>query len=402
MIINQPMLEPSPVRKTPVAWLKQNLFNTWYNSLLTISLITVLSWFGYGFLNWVFIQAKWDVIKVNLPLFFVGRYPQDQYWRIWLILTIICSLAGLSWGIVCRNCVRLFPKTVLIVFSILSAIALLTPVGVLYKILLVTMVGLVVASAYGGKILGQIKPGLGKWLSLFWFIAFLIILWLIGGNFGLKQVVTNDWGGLLLTILTAVVSIVLSFPLGLLLGVGRQSNLPVIKILSTAYIEIIRGLPLISVLFMGQVMIPMFLPTGVRPDRVLRAILALTLFSAAYLAENIRGGLQSIPKGQVEAAKSLGLNAPLTMGLIVLPQALKVAIPAIVGQFISLFQDTTLLAIVGLLELLGISRSILAQPQFLGNYAQVNLFNGVIFWVFCYAMSLASRQLEKKFNTTHH
>jgi general L-amino acid transport system permease protein len=298
--------------------------------------------------------------------------------------------------------VRLFTKPVLIVLGVLSAIALLTPVTLPFKLLLIGMIGLVVATAYGGQILGKKKPGLGKWLSLFWFIGFLIILWLIGGNFGLVSVSTNDWGGLLLTILTAVVSIILSFPLGLLLGVGRQSNLPVIKILSTFYIEIIRGLPLISVLFMGQVMIPMFLPDGMRPDRVLRAILALTLFSAAYLAENIRGGLQSLPKGQVEAAKSLGLNAPLTMGLIVLPQALKVAIPAIVGQFISLFQDTTLLAIVGLLELLGISRSILAQPQFLGNYAQVNLFNGVIFWVFCYAMSLASRQLEKKFNTTHH
>jgi general L-amino acid transport system permease protein len=402
MMTNPAMIEPSPIKKTPVEWLKENLFNTWYNSLLTLLIIAVVCWLSYGFIIWATVADRWDVITVNFPLFFVGRYPKDQYWRMWLILTIIASLSGLCWGIIGRNCVRLFTKPVLIVLGVLSAIALLTPVTLPFKLLLISMIGLVVATAYIGQILGRKKPGLGKWLSLFWFIGFLIILWLIGGNFGLVSVSTNDWGGLLLTILTAVVSIILSFPLGLILGVGRQSHLPVIKILSTFYIEIIRGLPLISVLFMGQVMIPMFLPDGMRPDRVLRAILALTLFSAAYLAENIRGGLQSLPKGQVEAAKSLGLNAPLTMGLIVLPQALKVAIPAIVGQFISLFQDTTLLAIVGLLELLGISRSILAQPQFLGNYAQVNLFNGVIFWVFCYAMSLASRQLEKKFNTTHH
>jgi general L-amino acid transport system permease protein len=216
---------------------------------------------------------------------------------------------------------------------------------------------------------------------------------------GLEEVSTSKWGGLMLTMLMAVVSIVLCFPLGVLLALGRQSKLPAVRGFSIGYIEIIRGLPLISILFMGQVMIPMFLPEGVRPDRVLRAIVGLTMFSAAYLAENVRGGLQSVPRGQSEAAKALGFPTPLVVGFIVLPQAIKVAIPAIVGQFISLFQDTTLLAIVGLRELLGISRSVLAQPEFLGDYAEVYLFNGVIFWIFCYAMSVGSRQLEKKLNT---
>jgi general L-amino acid transport system permease protein len=145
----------------------------------------------------------------------------------------------------------------------------------------------------------------------------------------------------------------------------------------------------------------MFLPEGARPDRILRAVIALTLFSSAYLAENVRAGLQSVPRGQTEAAVSLGLNKPLTLAFIVLPQALKTAIPAIVGQFISLFQDTTLLATLGLLELLGISQSILANPNYIGRYAEVYLFIGVIYWFFCYAMSLGSRRIERQLSTGH-
>lgn len=206
-------------------------------------------------------------------------------------------------------------------------------------------------------------------------------------------------GGLVLTLFTAVSGIVVCFPLGLLLALGRRSALPLVRWLSTAYIELVRGVPLVAFLFMGQVMIPLFLPVGSRPDRVLRAIIALALFSAAYLAENVRAGLQAVPRGQREAAMSLGLNTPMTLGLIVLPQALKIAIPAIVGQFISLFQDTTLLSIVGLAELLGIGRSILANPSYLGRYAEVYLFLAVIYWFFCYAMSLGSRKIEEKLNT---
>jgi His/Glu/Gln/Arg/opine family amino acid ABC transporter permease subunit len=213
------------------------------------------------------------------------------------------------------------------------------------------------------------------------------------------SVSTNDWGGLMLTLVTAVSGIALCFPLGLTFALGRRSALPVVRWLSTLYIEIVRGVPLVAFLFMGQVMIPLFLPEGARPDRVLRAIIALSLFSAAYLAENVRAGLQAVPRGQREAAMSLGLNTPMTLGLIILPQALKIAIPAIVGQFISLFQDTTLLAIVGLAELLGIGRSILANPTYLGRYAEVYLFLGVIYWIFCYAMSLGSRKIEEKLNT---
>ncbi len=399
---NQSSRNAPPFKENnPVEWLRKNFFSSWYNTLLTIILFSIISWAITGFISWATTQAEWQVIEANLPLLMVGRYPRDQYLRIWLIVGIICSLSGFSWGVIARNATTLFTLPVLILIAVLPAIMLLIPVTIPFKLLLIGMVILVIATAWVGKKLGIKNTNLGKYLSFSWFIAFLLILWLIGGGLGLKSVSTNDWGGLMLTILMAVVSIFLSFPLGVLLALGRQSTLPVIKIFSIGYIEIIRGLPLISILFMGQIMIPLFLPDGMRPDRILRAIVGLTLFSSAYLAENVRGGLQSVPIGQKEAAKALGLNIPLSLGLIVLPQALKVAIPSIVGQFISLFQDTTLLSIVGLVELLGISRSVLAQPQFLGDYAEVYLFDGVLFWIICYAMSVGSRQLEKKLNTTH-
>lgn len=397
--INKSSALPSP-ENNPIEWLRKNFFSTWHNSLLSLILFSLILWGIINFISWSTTEAEWQVIKVNLPLLMVGRYPKDQYWRIWLMVSIISSLFGLSCGVIARNSAKLLTLPVLILIAVLPVIILFVPVNLHFKLLLIVMVILVITTAWIGKKIGIKNSNLGQYLSFSWLVAFLLILWLIGGGLGLKSVSTNDWGGLKLTILMAVVSIFLSFPLGVLLALGRQSTLPVMRIFSIGYIEIIRGLPLISILFMGQIMIPLFLPDGMRPDRILRAILGLTLFSSAYLAENVRSGLQSVPRGQTEAARALGLNTPLSLGLIVLPQALKVAIPSIVGQFISLFQDTTLLSIVGLVELLGISRSILAQPQFLGDYAEVYLFDGVLFWIICYAMSFGSRQLEKKLNTT--
>ena len=383
--------EPSPIppaiaENSPLEWLRKNLFSTWYNTLLTFILVSIIIWGAKGFLAWALTVAEWKVLQVNWPLFFVGLYPKDEYWRLWVVLGIVCCLSGFSWGIIARNAATLFGFSVLISLAVIPALLLLIPATISAKLLLIGMVLIVIGSSWMGKQLGRKIPNLGTWISLGWFIAFIVTLWLIGGGLGLEEISTSKWGGLTLTILMAVVSIVLCFPLGILLALGRQSKLPVVRGFCIGYIEIIRGLPLISILFMGQVMIPMFLPEGVRPDRVLRAIVGLTMFSAAYLAENVRGGLQSVPRGQSEAAKALGFNSPLVVSLIVLPQALKVAIPSIVGQFISLFQDTTLLAIVGLKELLGMSKSVLAQGEFLGDYAEVYLFNGVLFWIFCYAM----------------
>ncbi len=324
--------------QTPIAWLQKNLFNTWYNSLLTIVCFALLSWVAYAVINWAFNKAQWEVVTSNLPLFFVGRYPADLVWRLWLVVAIV--VGTIANGILNRKHRR---------FSLI-----LIPICV------------------------------------------VSILWLIGGGFFLTTVGTNLWNGLLLTLIAASISIVLAFPLGILLALGRKSSLPILRGVCTIYVELIRGLPLIGILFMAQVMLPLVLPGQIQLDRVVRAIAGLVLFNAAYLAENVRGGLQSIPRGQVEAAKALGLNTPLSLLLVALPQALRTAIPAIVGQFISLFKDTSLLSLFALVELTGITRSILAQPEFLGRYAEVYLFIGLIYWVFCYTMSQMSRKLERK------
>ncbi len=392
---------PEVVGLGPVAWAKKNLFSDWFNTLLTVVIVGIFGWGAIRMLSWALTTAQWQVIPNNFGLFMTGTFPSRLYPRIWALLAIVCGLAGLSWGVLGRNVSVLFSRSVLIGLGLVCAFIVLFPPTRPSSLKLLPMVALVAIAAAGGRQMGRKFPGIGKWVSLAWFLSYFAALWLIGGGLGLTPVSTNDWGGLVLTLFTAVSGIALCFPLGLLLALGRRSALPVVRWLSTAYIELVRGVPLVALLFMGQVMIPLFLPIGSRPDRILRAIIALALFSAAYLAENVRAGLQAVPRGQNEAAMSLGLNTPTTLGLIVLPQALKIAIPAIVGQFISLFQDTTLLSIVGLAELLGIGKSILANPSYLGRYAEVYLFLAVIYWLFCYAMSLGSRKIEEKLNTDH-
>ena len=385
---------PSQLQPNAITWLRQNLFSTWYNSLLTIICLLLLIWGLQNLLIWVFFQAQWQVIAANLQLFFVGRYPQSSRWRLWLLLWIVVTLSGITWGIN-RKEGRLFNRTVLIAAAIAAVVILILPIDLTSRLWLLGTLLLLVAGAFLGD---RFASKIGKWLPWVWLLSFPIALWLIGGGLGLQSVDNSVWTGLLLTLLTAIASIILSFPIGVLLALGRQSNLPVVRYGCILYIEIVRGLPLIGILFMAQVMLPLFLPAGVRWDRVLRAIAGLTLFSAAYLAENVRGGLQAVPRGQSEAAKALGMKSPFVITLIVLPQALKAVIPAIVGQFIGLFKDTSLLSLVGLVELTGIARSVLANPSYLGRYAEVYLFIGMIYWIFCYGMSFASRRLENKLN----
>lgn len=390
---------PSAARISPVEWFRKNLFNSWFNSILTIVVTAILLFAVVNLVSWATTVAQWSVIPNNLGLYMTGLYPAELYWRIWFIVGMMVALGGFSWGVLGRNAPTLFGRNVLIGFGILCAAFIIIPLTRPSSPILLSLVVLTAAAAWGGQQIGRKLPGLGQWLAVFWFASYFIALWFLGGGFGLEVVRTDRWGGVVLTLLMAITGIALCFPAGIALALGRRSDLPIVRWLSIAYIELVRGVPLISIIFMGQVMIPMFLPEGVRPDRVLRAVIALTLFSSAYLAENVRAGLQSVPRGQSEAAMSLGLNKPLTLAFIILPQALKTAIPAIVGQFISLFQDTTLLATLGLLELLGIGQSVLANPNYIGRYAEVYLFAGVIYWFFCYSMSLASRRIEKQLNT---
>lgn len=221
---------------------------------------------------------------------------------------------------------------------------------------------------------------------------------MFGGVFGLDYVDTNRWGGLPLTLTLSVVGLALAFPLGVLLALGRTSNLPVVKALSVVYIEAIRGVPLISILFMASVMFPLFLPQGMTIDKVLRAQIGLILFAAAYLAEVVRGGLQAIPKGQYEAAEALGLSYWQRTRLIILPQAMALVIPPLVNTFIGFFKDTSLVIIIGLLDLLSTAKAALTDPAWRGFYKEAYLFIGLIYFAFCYALSRYSMYLEREFN----
>lgn len=401
---------PSTVSSRPpvesvgaIAWVRKNLFSSWFNSLLTLIVAAIIVVATKGTATWIFSQATWSVVQNNFGRFLSGPlYPQDQYWRIWTILGLISVFGGLSWGVLGRNQAQQFGRGVIIGLAVLCAAVVLFPLTRPHTPLLLGLVGLTVAMAWVGQQTSRKVPSLGAWLSGAWFVVYIVAIVLIGAGLGAAPAIrTDNWGGLVLTLLMAVTGIALCFPFGVLLALGRRSELPVIRWLSIAYIEIFRGVPLITILVMGQVMIPLFLPEGVRPDRILRAIIALTIFSSAYLAENVRAGLQAVPRGQEEASVSLGLNKPLTLAFIILPQALKTAIPAIVGQFISLFQDTTLLAPLGILELLGSADSILrSNPEYYSLYAESYVFIGVMFWFFCYAMAWGSHKIEQQLNTS--
>jgi general L-amino acid transport system permease protein len=226
----------------------------------------------------------------------------------------------------------------------------------------------------------------------------IVLVLLIGLPPLLPLTQTRDWGGVLLTFVLAITGIVFSFPIGVLLAIGRRSNMPAFSAFCTVYIEVFRGVPLVTVLFMFLIMMPLFIPNGENVDNIIRAIVGFTLFTAAYIAENVRGGLQAIPKGQFEASRALGLNPVLTMVFIILPQALRIVIPANVNQFVSLFKDTSLVIVAGggMLELLGRARNIPNQNEFLGQWLEPLVFAALLYWIFCFSMTYVSRRLENK------
>ena len=384
-------LPPLTERSSTLRWLRKNLFASWSDSVLTILGILFVYWVLKSLLIWVFTVARWEVVSANLRLIMIGQYPITEVSRLWLWLAFLVFLSGNSIGIWARK-----SKYAVGVLLLPLALALI-PFGVTTRTWLValTVVGLV--GWWGGRSRPDV---LTRSVIVGWVISLPIIILLThgfteSGEGFLTIAKTNLWGGLLLTFLLTVVGILFSFPLGVLLALGRRSELPIIKWSSVAYIELVRGVPLVTILFMAQLMLPLFLPEGMTIDRALRAMVAIVLFSAAYLAENVRGGLQAIPKGQFEAAYALGLSGAQTMIFIILPQALRLVIPILVGQFIAVFKDTALVSIVGLLDLVGIARTVLAQPAFLGLQREVYAFISLIYWVLSYGMSYLSQRLEE-------
>ena len=387
-----------------LGWLKKNLFSTWTNTLLTLVSVWAIYSAGERFLVWALTTARWGVITTNLRLFMVGPFPPEQVWRVWLCIAMASFLFGFSGG-VWRGTVR----TLAIGLAATYAVLILLPLEANTRIWHAVNLGVMLAGFVPGYLAERLpenrRSGLQPWLLVAWLVAFVITLVLLQGfkefpglpkdiKNPLPEIGSNLWGGLLLTFMLALVSTIVSFPLGVLLALGRRSRLPAVSIFSTVYIELVRGVPLVTILYMAQIMVPLFLPGQMRIANVVRVIVGMTLFTAAYLAENVRGGLQAIPPGQIEAAQALGLGNALVTLLIVLPQALRLVIPANVGLFISLFKDTTLAVIVGLLEVLSIGRSVLAQPEWLGRQTEVYLFIAAIFFVFSYVMSYASYKLE--------
>jgi len=346
--------------------------------------------------RWALTEARWGVITSNFRLFMIGQYPAEEAWRVWGALVVASILTGISAASTHSRATRTLAAGLASGQALLGLLAAFSDLGPLVGLALAANAVLVwVSFAVTLRV-----PISRRTRTIGWLVALPVMFLLLqglGGNL-LTQVPTSLWGGLLLTFLLAIGGIVLSFPLGVLLALGRRSNLPVVRGLSTIYIEVVRGVPLVALLFMAAILLPLVLPGGVRIEHVYRALAGITLFSAAYVAENVRGGLQAIPLGQIEASNAIGLNAYQRNRYIVLPQALRSVIPANVGLFISLLKDTTLVAIAGtgLLELLGIGRAVVAQPEWIGAQIEVYVFISIVFFFLCYVMSQASYRLEEE------
>ena len=339
--------------------LNKNINSNWFNAVLSLLIIFVLIQNIPPLLNWLFFDANflgetkeectgsgacWIFVKIWLPRFIYGLYPIAEIWRI--NLTFFMLIASV---IILFYAPQKFKKYIIIFL-----------------------------------------------LFVFPFIAINV---LSGGNFGLKWVETNAWGGLSLTFIISIFALLFCFPVGMFLALGRRSSAPVIRYSSIGFIEFWRGVPLITVLFMASVMMPMFLPDGTYMDKLVRVIIAITLFEAAYMAEVIRGGLQALPRGQYDAGKSLGMGYWRMHLLVILPQALKLVIPGIANTFLALVKDTPLILVVGLLELVGMIDMAKSNPDWLGFATEGYIFAGIVFWIICFNMSRYSQRLERKYKT---
>ncbi len=366
-----------------VAWMRKNLFDGWWNTLLTLSVGGLLIAFLRSVSIWAFTEARWYVIPNNFRLLMVGPYPPEEVWRLWVALTITTGLMGLSFGVFVRWWGPALSRAL--------ALALLIWVLAWPVVMPGTRLWLFLAlvTFFAAYPLGTRLAGLRKFLPVMWLLAFLLALDVASG------VPMNRWGGFFLTMVVTVSTVVIAFPLGLILALGRTSKMPVISLLSTLYIELIRGVPLVTVLFLAWIMVPLFVPENLRVPQMIRAIAGFALFAAAYLAEYVRGGLQGVPKGQWEAAWAVGLSGYQTVTYIILPQAIRSVIPALIGQAIAIFKDTSLLVIIGLFDLLSMAQVALSNPKYLGLEREVYLFLMLVYFIGAAVLSYASRRVEK-------
>ena len=393
-------------------WLRHNLFRSPRDGVLTVVFGLFALWLLYKTIRFIFVTGRWTIIEVNLELLMIGRYPETHVLRLAVTVVVLALWGGLLAGFIRGRQVRagrITPADSALTRSRVVDLfeRLWIPLALVVLLLLLTstagpwiMVGLALVAALVGRLVGPILgrqrlPSFGSFLVVVCFAAIPVALYF----YVVTAVGFDGWGGFMLNLFLAVCSIILCYPLGVLLALGRRSGLPLVRLVCTTYIELIRGAPLFVLLLLANVALGFFVPDSLAPATSTRAIVVFTFFTAAYMAEIIRGGLQSIPRGQIEAAKAVGLSPIRQTGYIVLPQALRNVIPAQIGQLISLFKDTTLAGIaMGLFELLQVSGAITAQPEFRGQglIAETLTFAALMFWVVSYTMSRESQRLEKR------
>ena len=410
---DQHSLPPPRLERGAVGWMHANLFSTWHSTVLTglSGLVLAVSlWFGLG---WILFEADWTVIATLGGQLVIGQFNTDAacpdnncFWRPQASLLMVTMLLGMAWAVAGGGTTK---RIAIVVAIALAAFAFLPysleRMGLDVRILLLANLP---ALAAGWAIARYTPLGTPRWIAVTAIVVFVLTLVLLRGPStvpglgfipsdaaGMHPVSVIYWGGLMLNLLLAVAGIVLSLPIGIALALGRRSHLPVVKLLCVVFIEVFRGVPLITLLFMSQVLVPLAFPEDFPVNSLLRAAIVITLFSSAYMAENVRGGLQALHPGQEEAARALGLAGWQITSLISLPQAIRNVIPAIVGQFIALFKDTSLVYIIGMLDVVEISRAFIqGNAEFLANTQELFLFLALVFWIFTYTMSYVSRRIE--------
>ena len=397
-------LPPPPLSAGVSGWVRANLFSSLFNGALTFvfgAMIILALWFG---LQWVLFQADWSVIVKIGGGFVIGQYNTDEacpgnncFWRPQASLMLTTFLLGMAWGIAGPGLARRIAIITVVVISLFAFLPYgLEEMGWDVRLLLLANIPSV---ALGWWVARHTPLGTVRSIVILAVAAFfltLFLLWGVPGDHFLQRVPIHNWGGLMLNLLLATAGIVCSLPIGIGLALGRRGSLPVVKAVCIVFIEVFRGVPLITLLFMSQVLVPLAFPDGFFMPPLLRAAIAITLFSAAYMAENIRGGLQALHPGQAEAARALGLPGWQTTLLISLPQAIRNVIPAIVGQFIGLFKDTSLVYIIAMVDIVNMGRNFIrGNVEYQDSAPEIFIFISLVFWVFTYGMSYVSGRIER-------
>lgn len=389
--VETPAMQPPSIPL--VRKIKNAYFRNFRDGSLTVIFGACVIWAILQFAAWALSEANWAAVTSNLTVLMVGAYPREELWRAWpavCMVAVAASFALYAYDVSFSRILRQGSAAIL-VLQLIPGLAMENRVGLLavnVAFVLITFVG----PMFSEKALRRTAIALGV-------AAFPICFFLLHGVtlFGveiLPLVQINLWGGLLLTLVLSVSGIVFSYPVGVLLALGRTSNMPAIKLLCVVYIEFIRGVPLISLLFMAQVMLQLFVPETLSPDQLTRAIITITMFTAAYTAENVRGGLNAIPKGQFEAGKAIGLSNFVLYAKVVLPQALAVIIPVTVVQFIGLVIDTSLVALVGMFDLMGVMRSVASNPDYSIYKLEIIVFVIAVYWLLTHSLATIGGRLE--------